>query len=63
MSTIKRERPDLLADREATASPIGLEIPPSWVEQFKKEEIEDIGLPMTASFLTGVNTNVQDWYV
>lgn len=61
IATIKKYRPDLLVQREVTESPIQETIPTHLLEQFKQEEIEGVGLPMTAGFLTGVNTNPQNW--
>ena len=60
VGTIKKHRPDLLTDR-AGGAPIAEQMPGSLLDQYKKHEIEDIGEPMTACFLTGTDKDPTNW--
>lgn len=63
MATIKKHRPDLLTDANPTAAPIPEQMPISLMDQYKTQEIEDIGEPITACFLTGTDKDPTNWYV
>jgi len=61
MATIKKHRPDLLTDANPTAAPIPEQMPISLMDQYKTQELEDIGEPITACFLTGTDKDPTNW--
>jgi len=61
LATIQQERPDILPNVKASAAPIPLDIPPHFLDRLKKPHIVDVGEPMTACFLTGVQTDPTGW--
>lgn len=60
IATIQRARSDLLANRIVNAMPIPENIPKESVRK-PIATIEDIGQPMTACFMTQMNTDPTGW--
>ena len=56
-------RPDLLTHVVAASEAIPEEIPPNFLDRYKKKEVEGVGEPMTACFLTGVHSDPTNWYL
>lgn len=52
----------MLANTNAIASPIPEQMPISIMDQYKGSEIEDIGEPITACFLTSTDKDPRNWY-
>jgi len=61
VATIKKARPELLVDHSIDAAPIP-EDPPVGFFETGTPEIEGIGQPITACFLTRMNVDPANWY-
>ena len=65
IGTIKQVRPELLPDQTTAGLPIPEDMPPNYLNHMLSRtfEIEDLGEPMTACFMTQTNTNPIGWYL
>lgn len=63
IATIKKAAPHLLAEMMQTAPPIPDVMPPNFLDKYRKNNIEGIGEPTTACFLTESNMDPTDWYL
>jgi len=64
IATIKKERPELLGDDVSFDGDyvIPIDPPPNLLEKYQ-HNIEGVGQPMTASFLTHSSVDPTNWYV
>ena len=60
-ATVKKARPDLLAEMANEGTPIPEEMPANFAEK-QVDTIEDLGQPTTACFFTLSNVNPTGWY-
>jgi len=61
VATLKKEVPELLPNVNATAEPIPDTMPTSFQNNNKKYHVEGIGEPVTACFMTRMNTDPTNW--
>lgn len=60
VATIKKARQELLPDISVTADPIPEQIPKGFLEKHT-DNVEGIGEPISACFLTRMNTDPTNW--
>jgi len=62
IATIKKAAPNLLSDVAPTAPPIPEDMPSDFLDRYRKNNIEGIGEPTTACFLTESSMDPTNWY-